>query len=35
MTEKGNHTFELTLPSDREIAMTQTIDAPCELVFET
>ncbi len=34
MPEKGNHELTLTLPSDREIALTRTFDRPRQLLFE-
>jgi len=34
MVEKTIRTLTLTLPSDREIAMTRSFDAPRELVFD-
>src|ERR1700733_12498313 len=34
MTATKNSSLEITLPSDREILMTRTFDAPRDLVFE-
>jgi uncharacterized protein YndB with AHSA1/START domain len=34
MTATKNSSLEITLPSDREILMTRTLDAPRDLVFE-